>query len=67
MSKGIIRFVRDVICAPYSIPIGLINKEKPLDMCGITSKKELDIKEVSTSDPRCPEVHSCMCSPLNDF
>ena len=50
MSEGIIRFIRDVICAPYSIPIGLINKEKPLDMCGITSKKELDIKEVSTSD-----------------
>ena len=48
--SGIVRFVRDVICAPYSIPIGLINKKKPLDMCGVTSKKELDIHETSTGN-----------------
>jgi hypothetical protein len=43
---SIIRFFRDVICAPYSIPIGIINYNvKTLGMCSETSKKELDIRE----------------------
>ena len=46
MSIG--RFFRDVICAPYSIPIGLINYNvKTLGMCSKTEKKELDIKETT--------------------
>ena len=28
---GILKFMIDVVCAPYSIPIGLINNKKPLD------------------------------------
>ena len=46
---GILKFIIDVVCAPYSIPIGLINSKKPLDMCGITTKKELKLEEVSTT------------------
>ena len=38
---GVLRFVRDVVCAPYSIPIGLINTRRPLSMCSETTKKEL--------------------------
>ena len=49
MSVG--RFFRDVICAPYSIPIGLINYNvKTLGMCSKTSKKELDIRESTDHD-----------------
>ena len=49
MSIG--RFFRDVICAPYSIPIGLINYNvKTLGMCSKTSKKELDIRESTDHD-----------------
>ena len=49
MSIG--RFFRDVICAPYSIPIGLINYNvKTLGMCSKTSKKELDIMESTEHD-----------------
>jgi len=47
---GVLRFVRDVVCAPYSIPIGLINTGRPLSMCSETTKKELQLKEVSTTD-----------------
>ena len=48
---SIIRFFRDVICAPYSIPIGIINyKFKTLGMCSETSKKELDIREKTDHD-----------------
>ena len=48
---SIIRFFRDVICAPYSIPIGIINyKFKTLGMCSETSKKELDIKDTTDYD-----------------
>ena len=44
---SILKFMIDVICAPYSIPIGIINSKKPLDMCGTTTKKELKLEEVS--------------------
>ena len=48
---GIGRFFRDVICAPYSIPIGLINYNvKTLGMCSETTKKELDIKDATEHD-----------------
>ena len=44
MSIG--RFFRDVVCAPYTIPIGIINYNvKTLGMCSKTSTKELDINE----------------------
>jgi len=42
-----IEFIKDVLCAPYSIPIGLINSKKPLKLCSDTTKKELDIKDIS--------------------
>ena len=45
---GFIRFLRDVVCAPYSIPIGLINGKKPLGMCSETTKKELNLSEVTS-------------------
>ena len=45
--SGAIEFIKDVICAPYSIPIGLINSKKPLKFCSDTSKKELNIKDIS--------------------
>ena len=39
-------FLVDVICAPYSIPIGLFNyKVKTIGMCSTTSEKGLDINE----------------------
>jgi hypothetical protein len=45
------RFFRDVICAPYSIPIGLINYNvQTLGICSETVKKELDIKESTEHD-----------------
>jgi hypothetical protein len=48
---GIGRFFRDVICAPYSIPIGLINYNvRTLGICSETSKKELDIRETTDHD-----------------
>ena len=45
---GIGEFIIDVICAPYSIPIGLINSKKTLSMCGKTTKKELKLEETTT-------------------
>ena len=45
--SGAIEFIKDVICAPYSIPIGLINSKKSIKFCSDTSKKELDIKDTS--------------------
>lgn len=42
-------FIRDVLCAPYSIPIGLINNKRTIDMCGETTKKELKLKETTTN------------------
>ena len=42
-----IDFIKDVICAPYSFPIGLINSKKALDFCSVTTTKDLDIKDVS--------------------
>ena len=48
-----IDFIKDVICAPYSIPIGLINSKKPLKFCSKTSKKELNIKDISDVNNNC--------------
>ena len=42
-------FIRDVLCAPYSIPIGLINNKRTIGMCGETTKKELKLKETTTN------------------
>ena len=41
---GFVDFLKDVICAPYSIPIGLINNKKTLRMCSKTTKKELKLQ-----------------------
>ena len=46
---GIVDFLRDVVCAPYSIPIGLINNRRPLGMCSKTTKKELKLQETSSA------------------
>ena len=45
---GFVDFLKDVICAPYSIPIGLINNKKTLRMCSKTTKKELKLQETSS-------------------
>ena len=43
---GIGRFFRDVVCAPYSIPIGIINSNgKPLGMCSESKTVTLDLNE----------------------
>ena len=43
---GIGRFFRDVVCAPYSIPIGIINKNvKTLSMCSESTTVNLDLDE----------------------
>ena len=42
---GFVDFLKDVVCAPYSIPIGLINNKKPLRMCSKTTKKELKLQK----------------------
>jgi hypothetical protein len=39
------RFFRDVICFPYSIPIGLINSEYSLDMCSESKTIDLNLSE----------------------
>ena len=46
---SILTFIRDVLCAPYSIPIGLINNKRTIGMCGETTKKELKLKETTTN------------------
>ena len=45
---GFVDFLKDVVCAPYSIPIGLINNKKPLRMCSKTTKKELKLQDTSS-------------------
>ena len=48
--SDIIDFFKDVICAPYSIPIGIMNTYNPLDFCSETTKKDLDIHDVSDTN-----------------
>jgi hypothetical protein len=45
------QFFKDVICAPYSIPMGIINyKVKTIGFCSTTSKKDLEIKDVTETN-----------------
>ena len=47
IGKSFFGVIAEVLCAPYSFPIGLINHLgiATIDSCYITTKKELDLKE----------------------
>ena len=48
------RFIRDVICAPYSLPVGIINSnlKTPFKFCSKTITKELTLKEKTQKSKR---------------
>jgi len=46
MGGSVLKLVTEVMCAPYSLPIGLINHTLfTIDQCYTITKKELDLKE----------------------
>ncbi len=43
-------FIQSVICAPYSIPIGIINSKKTLGVCSETINQDLEVKDISDTN-----------------
>lgn len=49
---GIGEFIKNVICAQYSIPVGIINSnvKEPISFCTTTLNKELNVEDVSDAN-----------------